>query len=67
MSNERLSKRPSFPRKRESSPSTAHLLVFAGWIPAFAGMTATRSGRALQMTQVPARQKAKVKRLKAES
>jgi hypothetical protein len=39
--------RRSFPRKRESSPTTAHFKRFAEWIPAFAGMTA------LQMTPVP--------------
>ena|SRR5208337_556954 len=35
-----LSKRRSFPRKRESSPSTPHFQRFAEWIPALAGMTA---------------------------
>ncbi len=38
--------RRSFPRKRDSSPTTAHFRRFAEWIPAFAGMTA------LQMTLV---------------
>jgi hypothetical protein len=33
-----LSKRQSFPRKRESSPSTAHFRRFVEWIPAFAGI-----------------------------
>jgi hypothetical protein len=41
------SSRQSFPRKRESSPTTAHFERFAEWIPAFAGMTA------LQMTPAP--------------
>ena len=35
-----LTKRRSFPRKRESSPRTAHFRRFVEWIPAFAGMTA---------------------------
>ena len=35
-----LSKQPSFPRKRESSPSAAHFQWLADEIPAFAGMTA---------------------------
>jgi hypothetical protein len=29
-----LSKRQSFPRKRESTPSRAHFRKFADWIPA---------------------------------
>jgi hypothetical protein len=41
------SSRQSFPRKRESSPTTAQFQRFAEWIPAFAGMTA------LQMTPLP--------------
>jgi hypothetical protein len=36
-----LSKRRSFPRKRESSPSTSDFGRLAEWIPAFAGMTVT--------------------------
>jgi len=44
-----LTRRRSFPRKRESSPWTAHFRAFAQWIPACAGMTA------LQTTPVPAR------------
>jgi hypothetical protein len=34
----------SFPRKRESSPSTANFRKFSKWIPAFAGMTGAFAG-----------------------
>jgi len=47
------SKRRSFPRKRESGPSTALSRRFVGWIPAFAGMTATCGAHVSQMTPVP--------------
>ena len=47
-----LSKRRSFPRKRESSPSTGHFRRFAEWIPAFAGMTAACDLHVLQVTPV---------------
>jgi hypothetical protein len=40
--------RPSFPRKRESTPQTLGNVLSSDWIPALAGMTA------LQMTPVPA-------------
>jgi len=42
------SSRRSFPRKRESTPTTAHFQRFAEWVPAFAGMTRSR-----QMTPIP--------------
>src|SRR5437879_5880272 len=32
----------SFPRRRESNPSAAHIQWLAEWIPAFAGMTRRR-------------------------
>jgi hypothetical protein len=41
-----LTKRRSSPRKRESSPWTAHFRRLMEWIPAFAGMTAAYSARA---------------------
>jgi hypothetical protein len=52
------SSRRSFPRKRESSPTTAHFQRFAEWILASAGMTGASAGMtgasagmtALQMT-----------------
>ena len=47
------SSRRSFPRKRESSPTTAHFRRFAGWIPAFAGMTMAWNAHVSQMTPVP--------------
>ena len=48
-----LTKPRSFPRKRESSPWTAHFQRFAEWIPAFAGITAGWSARVSQMTPIP--------------
>jgi len=54
-----LTKRQSFPRKRESSPPTADFQRFAGWIPAFAGMTVTSTAHVSQMTPVPTSAKRK--------
>jgi hypothetical protein len=51
-----LSKRQSFPRKRESSPSTAHFRRCTEQIPALAGMTALCNAYVSQMTQVPGRE-----------
>ena len=48
-----LSKRRSFPRKRESTPQTFGNALPRDWIPAFAGMTATCNARVPQMTPVP--------------
>jgi hypothetical protein len=48
-----LSTRRSFPRKRESTPWTAHFRRFAEWIPAFAGMTVACNAHVSQMTPVP--------------
>src|SRR5207248_4159548 len=48
-----LSKHPSFPRKRESSPSAAHFQWLAEEIPAFAGMTSPGGARSSQMTPLP--------------
>ena len=57
----RLSKRRSFPRKRESTRQTFGSALSSDWIPAFAGMTRPfagmtggSSGSPFQMTPAPA-------------
>jgi len=50
-----LTKRQSFPRKRESTPQTFGNALSTDWIAAFAGMTAARSARVSQTTPLPGR------------